>query len=599
MRFAVTTLLALAAASTLLVLACTLRASAADPPAGVIRVTATCPGADIRTLDEMVLMPILKKVNDVEKIIRIETEARNDGTGTLTLYFAPETDLSVAEVRVQNRVHVALATIPESCRQRPISVRKLPAGPAPTWLALTSSDPAFNEDYLKNYATMRLKPAFDYVYGVADVRIVGGRDIGMRVGLNLQRLAAYDLTTRDVIDSLRRQTALLGAGGAIGGGRGPYAVAAVNRPSTIEDFESVVLRAAPDGTLLRLKDVARVELSAPENGFTRVDGGPAVLLAITPWSRQITSDSLLKKISPGDLMPGLSLEGLADRSADHLLSVEVQLPPGLWLEQTDEAVAKATEFIRALPTKPRVFAFADNREPHSAMIFVKPRADGGPTVADVDKALAGLSGVAIRVGDVAPGEEAFPVRIALLDHNEFKDPREAGEERLRSEAERVIAKLAKEKEVVGPAISTSVTAQHAVDVVRDQCAQFGVELSDVYTTLQAALGGVHTTDFSRFGKTFQVTVEASREFARFPDDLSKMMVRGKDRELISLDKLIKLRRAVEPTTIVRVNGYRTIIITAAPAPGRSTAQAAAKFAKLAQEALSEGYRAMNLTGTGE
>src|SRR5262249_34990278 len=95
-----------------LILACAFPAFAADPTAGVIRLPATYPGADARTVDETVLAPLFLQIAGVEGVTRIESEGRNDGTGTMTLYLAPNTDLNAAQVAVQNRANLAVPTIP-------------------------------------------------------------------------------------------------------------------------------------------------------------------------------------------------------------------------------------------------------------------------------------------------------------------------------------------------------------------------------------------------------------------------------------------------------------------------------------------------------
>ncbi|HEY4262690.1 MAG TPA: efflux RND transporter permease subunit, partial [Schlesneria sp.] len=119
-----------------LIFACAFPIAAAD----FIHISASCPGADASTLDLMVLMPIYDQIKGLDELARVETEARNDGTGTLSVYFDPKADLNFAELRVQNRVGLALPLLPDSCRRLGVSVRKLPCGPPPFWLALTSTD---------------------------------------------------------------------------------------------------------------------------------------------------------------------------------------------------------------------------------------------------------------------------------------------------------------------------------------------------------------------------------------------------------------------------------------------------------------------------
>ncbi|MDB5341686.1 MAG: efflux system, inner rane transporter CmeB [Schlesneria sp.] len=570
-----------------LILAYVLPLSAAD----VIRVSASCPGADASTLDLTVLMPIFEQIKGLDELIRVETEARNDGTGTLSVYFDPKADISFAEIRVQNRVSLALPLLPDSCRRLGISVRKIPSGPPQFWLALTSTDPDQDEAFLGRFAIVNIKPECAGLPGVVDVRVLGGKDYRLQILLNPHSLAACKLTASDVVDTLRRQNLQVGANGAITDKQSQSAFSAPSRLKSPKDFESVILRVTADGQVIRLKEVAQVELNMPAAvGFARVDGKPAALLDVTAWPKQVTADQLVNDTIADALAPGMKLISLADRSVDRLLSVEVRLPSGSTLEQAQKVVAKATELIRGLPGKSTVFAFADGREPSLAMIFIKVGAKDSPTAKDLEKALAGISGATIRTGDVPPSEAAFPARMALLD------PGERGEEQFHEAAEHVLATLAKDKDLTGPAaFPLSLTAQSII-VDRDKCAKVGVELDDIFTTLQTSLGGVQAVDAIRFGKLCPVIVKTDPQFARFPEDLTKLMVRGAAGEMLPLDTLIKIRQSSAPAAVIRINGQRSIVITAASASGKSSNQVAAKCVKLAREVLPQGYRAIDLTG---
>jgi multidrug efflux pump subunit AcrB len=158
----------------------------------------------------------------------------------------------------------------------------------------------------------------------------------------------------------------------------------------------------------------------------------------------------------------------------------------------------------------------------------------------------------------------------------------------------------KDKEVAESAGDPMSTSPHrAIDVDRDLCAQRGVELNELFTTLQMSLGGVHATDLHKFGRAFKVTVQTDPRFARQIDDLSELAVKNDKGEMVVLGALIKIRKTSAPMAIVRVNGYRAIIITAASASGRTPADVAAKCVKLAQEVLPRGYRMMDLTGESQ
>ena len=580
-----------------LVLACALPVLAADPPTGVMRITATYPGADARTVDETVLDPLFKKIVGVEGLIRIESEARNDGTGTVTLYFEPKADLNLAQVVLQNRANLALPAIPAPCRRLGVQVRKFPAGPPAFLLALTSTDDKLDATLLGNYARVNIKTQLAFLPGVVDVRVVGVGEPGVRVLLNPDRLRAYKVMVGDVVDALRRQNAQVAAGGTVGGKERRFTVTASGRLTHVSQFENVILRANREGEILRLKDVARVELGSTAGGsaaggLARVNGKPAALIAVTVWPGRVTARQLLKIDAAGDLPPGVRFGVVADRPADRLLEVEVRLPHSPSLELTEKVVERATGLLHGLSGKPDTVAFAEGRTPNAATILVRLPAKGGPTAKDVEKALAVLSDAAIRVGSVQPGGEAFPVRVALTG------PWEGDEEALREVADRVVAGLRKDPGVANPAVYPGPAAPHyAVNVDRDRCAMRGVKLDDLFTTLQACLGGVHATNFYRFGRMWPVTVQAQPKFTRQIEDLKLVRVRSAAGEMVPLEKLLTIRKALAPPALVRVNGRRAVIITAAPADGKTPAAAAALCVKLAQKILPRGCHVKDLTGT--
>jgi multidrug efflux pump subunit AcrB len=569
-----------------LILTCAIPAYAA-PQTGVIRVTATYPGADARTVDETVLAPLFLKIAGVEGQTRIESEARNDGTGTVTVSFEPEADLNLAEVRVQNRVNLALAAVPAACRELGVSVRKFPAGPPTFLLALTSADDKHDGRFLGHYAMVHLKPFLAHVPGVADVRVVGFGEFAVRVLLNPDRLTAYKLTAGDVVGALRRQNEGVAAGAV--GGAIRYTVTASAKLTTSDQFADVILRANAKGEVLKLRDVARVEIGSTMDGFARVNGKPAALIAVTVWTGRVTAKELLGIDGAEDLPPGVRLDVVADRTTDRLLEVGVQSPAAS-LELTEKIVGRATELIRGLPGKLGTVAFAEGRETNAATILVKAPAKDGTTAANVDKALDVIGDVAIRVGAVPAGGDGFPVRLALTD------PGDRGEGPLLEAADRVGARLAKAPGVVNPGRDLGpATGNYVVNVDRDKCATLGVEFDDVFTTLRASLGGVQATDFSKFGRMWPVTVRADPRFTRQIEDLKLHTVRSAAGEMIPLEKVLAFRKAAALPAVVRVNGYRAIVFTASPAAGKTPAEAAALCVKSANEVLPKGYRMRDLT----
>jgi multidrug efflux pump subunit AcrB len=446
-----------------------------------------------------------------------------------------------------------------------------------------------------NYANIYLKNEFARVPGVADVRVIGLGETAFRVFVNPDRMRAYKLGAGDLIDALRKN-AEVSAGGSIGTKERRYTVMTSGRLTKLEQFENVVLRANPEGEVLRLKDVAKVEFSATTSGFARVNGKPAALIAVSAWPGRVSADKFYKAEALAELPPGMSFDVVADRSADRFLTVDV-LMPYLPIERIEKAVAQATDSISALPGKPNTVAFAEGREPTATTILIKTPANGGPTVADVQKALADIPDLASRIDVAPPGRDAFPIRIALMDPRELLDASEPNQLRFNEVLDRVVTGLLKDNSIDHSMILYSPDIpKYAIDVDRDKCAMRGVQLDELSSTLQMVLEGVHATDFHKYGQAWKVIVQAAPQYTRFKEDLENLFVRNDRGDMVPLVAVVKIRRAQSPAEVFRVNGYRAAIITAAPAGGKTPAEAAARCVKLAQEILPKGYRVMDLTG---
>src|SRR3989442_1557459 len=209
----------------------------------------------------------------------------SDGTMTITVTFKVGTDLDIAAVNVQNRVAIAQAKLPQDVIRQGLTIPKQSPDLVEI-VALIYPDGSRDELYLANYATLQVVDVVARVPGVGQVTVFNGRDYGMRLWLNPERLAGLGLTAGDVADGVGEQT-LQAAGGQIGqppalpGQQFQYTVTTRGRLSTPAEFEEIILRTRSDGSLLRVRDVARVELGAQSYGsFGRVGGKPAALVGI-------------------------------------------------------------------------------------------------------------------------------------------------------------------------------------------------------------------------------------------------------------------------------------------------------------------------------
>ena len=253
------------------------------PPQVVV--TATYPGASAEVVEQTVTTPIEQQVNGVENMIYMASRSGSDGTMTLNVTFKVGTDLEIAAVNVQNRVAIAEAKLPADVVRQGLTITKQSPDLVEI-VALTSPDGSRDELYLSNYATLQVVDVLARVPGVGQVTVFNGRDYGMRLWLNPDRLASLGMTAGDVADAVREQN-LQAAAGQIGQSPAPpgqqfqYTVTTRGRLSTPAEFEDIILRTRSDGSILRVRDVARVELGAQNYGsFGRVGGKPSALVGV-------------------------------------------------------------------------------------------------------------------------------------------------------------------------------------------------------------------------------------------------------------------------------------------------------------------------------
>ncbi|BCG64065.1 MAG: membrane fusion protein, multidrug efflux system [Methyloprofundus sp.] len=232
------------------------------PP--TVTVTATYPGANAQVIAETVAAPIEQQVNGVENMLYMSSTSAGDGSYNLTVTFEVGTDLDMAQVMVQNRVALATPNLPEEVNRQGVSTKKKSANII-LFIALTSQDGTFDELYLSNYATLNIRDQISRIKGVGDVTIFPPSDYSMRVWLNPNQLKSRGITTQDVLNEMREQNVQVAAG-QIGQPPVPdglnfqYTINVLGRLTEIEQFEDIIIKTGADGSITRLKDVARIEL---------------------------------------------------------------------------------------------------------------------------------------------------------------------------------------------------------------------------------------------------------------------------------------------------------------------------------------------------
>src|SRR5689334_127418 len=246
------------------------------PPSVVVH--AAYPGANPKIISETVAAPLEQEIVGVEDMLYMSSQATMDGSLALTVTFRIGTDIDRAQVQVQNRVQQALPRLPDDVRAIGVSVVKS----TPAFLMvvhLTSPDGRYDSLYLRNYATLNVRDILARIPGVGDVRVFGAGDYAMRVWLDPQKMAARDLTSGDVVASIREQNVQVAAGqiGAppAAGAEFQLALNAKGRLETEEQFGEVVVKTGANGEIVRRRDIARLEPGASTYAMQSLLGNEA------------------------------------------------------------------------------------------------------------------------------------------------------------------------------------------------------------------------------------------------------------------------------------------------------------------------------------
>jgi multidrug efflux pump len=251
-----------------------------------VSVSATYPGADSETLADAVASPIEAQINGVDNMIYMTSNSSAAGQLTITVFFSLNTDPDIAQVQVQNRVNLALPTLPTAVQQLGVSVQKKSSS-IMMLVALFAQNNRYSADYIANYANVYVLDALKRVPGAGQAAVLGAANQAMRIWMNPDRMASLGITTTDIQQAVSQQNSLYGAG-QIGQqpSSGPieqtFPVVTQKPFGEPWQYENLILRANPGGgAIVRLKDVARAEVGLQQYIIdSKINGTPATFLAV-------------------------------------------------------------------------------------------------------------------------------------------------------------------------------------------------------------------------------------------------------------------------------------------------------------------------------
>jgi hydrophobe/amphiphile efflux-1 (HAE1) family protein len=480
-----------------------------------VAITATFTGANAEVVEQSVATPIEQKVNGVENMLYMRSVNANDGSMRLTVSFEVGSDLDMSNVLVQNRVSEAQASVPEEVKRLGITVKKQLSFPL-MLVTLYSPNGSYDQNFQSNYLTINVLDAVARVRGVGQANVLGGSDYAMRVWVKPDQLAKLQLTVPDLTNAIREQSVIAPAGQiggppALPGTEFTYTVRTKGRLATPEEFGNVIVRSNPDGSQVRIKDIARVELGTQNyNAITRLNKGPASVLSIyqLPGANGLQVAAQIKSI----------MEGLSKDFPDDL-AYTVSLDTTLAIEEgIDEIIVTLFQAVALVILV--VFVFLQNARATLIPTLAVPVSLIGtfmvfPLLGFSINTLS-LLGLVLAIGIVVD-DAIVVVEAVTAKMEEGLKPKEAT--------------LAAMKEVSGPIVATSLS------------------LIAVFVPV-AAMGGITGRLYQQFAITIAISVAISSINAlTLSPALSAMLLRPPGDKASPLQPFYdRFNRAFERTT---------------------------------------------------
>jgi RND family efflux transporter MFP subunit len=558
-----------------------------------ILVETVYPGASAQVVSDAVRAPIEQQVYDLEKLRSMRSRCTNDGKYMLALTFGRGVDMKVTQVLVQNRVNLAMPTLPRELQSTGVTVKQ---GTSGVLMIVNLSSPGGDYDalFLGNYATIQIKGELARLPGVGEATLLGHSDFGLRVWLDPDKLAARGLNAGDVIRALKEQnvqvtTDEIAQPSAPRGRGSPYTLNTMGRLINPDEFADLILRVDGEGRKIRLRDVASIELGpgGPRSQASFNDK-PIVALVIRPTGElppRKVRDAVRDVLSQlrARLPRGLDLTVAFDFTANlefperpstpEYLLLDLHLPAGASAERAFQVLKHCQTLLRQLPEVQDVLTMSENPFDlfgNDSCILVRltpaeKRKAGREEVARTIRAkLEEFTELTLRLRDLSgPGRFprcGYPIDLAV---------RGPEIERVREFAKKLAERLGESKKLtdVWANPDSEPRLQRILEIDRTAAAGRGVSINDIFDTLQVYGGSLYINDFTRFGRTWRVVVQAAPGSGDWAKDLRKLKIRNARGQMIPLNTIVKVGETEGPAALDFLDFWPMVEITANPDSG--------------------------------
>ena len=586
------------------------------PP--TVMVSATYTGANAETVQKSVVVPLEEAINGVEDMLYMTSTSTNTGSGSIMVYFKQGTDPDMATINTKNRVSEAEGLLPTEVTKIGVTVEKRQSSMLKI-IALYSPDDSYDQTFINNYFKINIEPRLSRVSGVGNVNVMGG-DYAMRIWLDPQRMAQYNLVPDDVTAVLDEQNveAATGTLGEDSENTFQYTLKYRGRYETAEEFGNIVVKALnalttcpalcalimtphmdkKTGEKLSFSSRFHHAFEAAFNQLVYQYKGGVKWFFRRKWLIGVGIAAAVALLVV--LMRSTKTRLVPDEDMGTVF-VNVTTPPGSSLHQTIKAMEEVEACIKDIPQIERYsnvsgYSMMGGQAPSGGMLIIKLK-NWSERPDDEDYITSVISEIYRRTANVHSAKLFAFAQPTIMGYSTgsgvelYVQDRAGGSiETLKEHTDKFIAALNARPEVQ-MAYTTFDTKfpQYLVEVDAARCKRMGVSPSDVLSVMSGYIGGNYASNLNRFSKLYRVYIQADKDFRLDKDALNNMFVRTDGGEMAPIGQFVTLTKAYGPETLTRFNLYSSIQVNAMMNDGYSSGDVINAVSEVAQETLPVGY----------